>query len=907
LGGNKRSFSDIEPLIKNDRDKNYDDELSKLNSFFEYSVTKHCFKNNCRNIDRQLLNFGNYKIQINLLNTAPFSSTSADDKRLHHIPHDAISKIERQDNVYINIAIMHHSTEWFCEDTKSKLEETLYKNCEIVFQGHEHKSTNVRIEKNAIQDLRTIRNGEFSVSGTQAEFNVVLLDLEKCELSVYTYQWDTKESMFITQSETINQMINRKHLSLRPSQEFVDNLLSDEYEISETEKFVDFYTFPKLIPKDSNAETRAAVSSVESFFETLRDSRCICIRGDDRSGKTSLLKYLFFRSLEKGFVPLIIGNTLKVDSKIDKLVKQLFENQYSTQAADWDRYRQLDVSRKLVLVDDVEMIKYEKNRELLIKYLSDEFGVIIITTDTKASADLLKQAEQDIQRSEFSIYNMQPMYRGKRTELVKKVCSLKGISEAESEEIANTIDQIIMQDGGIFSLSPEFVLKFLTFYLSGNKVVHNKDSVFGAIFESDIIRTIADATNKSNVDIYRLVLDELAHFMHFNKKIELSSDEIKCRIKKYNERYGERVVASDFVNDILEAKIFAQTDSLNYRFKDKNVLAYFVARCISRNIERNPTDLNDLNIILRDICFGINGTIVLFLSYLRSNVKLIMHFVEQADELLRDIPELNVDDKDAALFLRHPFSADVKMPQKSDHEKANRQIEVAEKEQAEAIVQYRNIYDYQSEDADLPEYKNRRALSCVNIIAKSLISLKGVMEVDDKREIINKIYTLPNKILYAIFSPANEHFDELVGKLTKLMQQHFDTPTIEEDKARTLLLMSAWSLSLGIYDNIAFNCVDSNTIDHLGEYSVATTQQRIQKLIMYEQLGNTSKFIEKATTLYESNQDVLQKYLIRRISRVHVLKHSAIKSHELDRLNSKIFGGQSKRALLTLKGRRSGD
>ena len=47
----------------------------------------------------------------------------------------------------------------------------------------------------------------------------------------------------------------------------------------------------------------------------------------------------------------------------------------------------------------------------------------------------------------------------------------------------------------------------------------------------------------------------------------------------------------------------------------RNYLSYFIAKKINKLIERNGPDIEELHYILNNICFGINDTILLFLSY----------------------------------------------------------------------------------------------------------------------------------------------------------------------------------------------------------------------------------------------------------------------------------------------------
>lgn len=64
---------------------------------------------------------------------------------------------------------------------------------------------------------------------------------------------------------------------------------------------------------------------------------------------------------------------------------------------------------------------------------------------------------------------------------------------------------------------------------------------------------------------------------------------------------------------MIQSRLLEYTkESIAIKFSSYNFMAYFVAIKLSRNLERNPSNLDDLNYIVRNICFGINDTILLF-------------------------------------------------------------------------------------------------------------------------------------------------------------------------------------------------------------------------------------------------------------------------------------------------------
>lgn len=71
---------------------------------------------------------------------------------------------------------MHHSTEWFHWDKKEILENIIYRNSDIIFQGHEHLPHNVVITDEEKNEIRIFKGGELSLI-IQWQANMVLLYL----------------------------------------------------------------------------------------------------------------------------------------------------------------------------------------------------------------------------------------------------------------------------------------------------------------------------------------------------------------------------------------------------------------------------------------------------------------------------------------------------------------------------------------------------------------------------------------------------------------------------------------------------------------------------------------------------------------------------------------------------------
>lgn len=70
---------------KGNENNAFEDELKLQNNFFIYANFKKCFRKN-KIIDLHITEINGYKIQFNLINTAPFSTFKKDNKEIHYLP-----------------------------------------------------------------------------------------------------------------------------------------------------------------------------------------------------------------------------------------------------------------------------------------------------------------------------------------------------------------------------------------------------------------------------------------------------------------------------------------------------------------------------------------------------------------------------------------------------------------------------------------------------------------------------------------------------------------------------------------------------------------------------------------------------------------------------------------------------
>jgi hypothetical protein len=191
LPKNRDSNFVLEWFDKNKEDEFYEIENVCMENFFEYANSKEHFKTN-KAVDSKVINIGTVKLQVNLINTVPFSTLKKDGKELHYLPDKHLFSLVKKEEIDLAISVMHHSTEWFHYKAKDSLEKMLRNNSDIVFHGHEHSVRTVQSEGFVLS-----KGGEFSGAMThKSTFSILTYDSETRNCTETEFVWNEEQTMF---------------------------------------------------------------------------------------------------------------------------------------------------------------------------------------------------------------------------------------------------------------------------------------------------------------------------------------------------------------------------------------------------------------------------------------------------------------------------------------------------------------------------------------------------------------------------------------------------------------------------------------------------------------------------------------------------------------------------------------
>lgn len=868
-------------------------ELEKQENFFQFAQLNNCFQNKSV-FDRKVITVKGFKIEINMVNSAIFSLRDDEDKGLHYIEQSAINEINMPSGADFVVSVMHHAPDWFIDAQKHQLETALLCKSSLIFLGHEHRvgTKSCSYDNEAAAFIHAGGSLCNDSDWTKSEFEIGVLDTGTYQYSTNLFKWNNTEQQYEAGKEISKQLPHKPSIekTLEVTSEFKNNLFGDVHR-SFSNSAQDYYIFPRIESETYEGTSNTDFLEIEQFVQELQEQKRVLITGATNCGKSSLLKTLFLKLTEMGKCVILCDIDTIKRKESSKIVKTNFEDIYGSDFSDYNRFLQLPAENKVLIIDDIDQIK-QQDFEAYIAGQADQFGLMIFATKDVIDLDMLKRMDTAM-KSENSVakYKIMPFFADKRKELIQKLVSLKNKKDPSIlvDETVEILCESIKLQKRYISLEPEFIINFVEYYCNNIGTALNSDSsVFSKVFEANIT-TALSAHNTKVLSIEKLykLLSMLAHYIHFNKRYPISEQEIIQIVNDYNSNFDDVVRPSAFLDIVGKSKIVI-LDSEGYKFSNRNQLAYFCAREV--NFLYNDTgNEDDLKYLIKYCCFGINADILMFISYITDNTRILNLFLSMTREMTKEWKEFNFNEN-CPRFLNLSTQQEVPIPppnskQEKEHE------EVENEKAASNKLQTIDIYDYKEEDVNKTINQIIRSLSLMAIISKCLPGFEHNMNATMRKDFVNEIYTLPNKIYSMWAQEIDDVYDGLIEYLKEQEQVDYQNQGAKEtEDVEIKFRLVAALLLLDIYSIAVNHATRDNSFRLLDKFDRKNSiTYEIQHLMMVERQKLPALFVRDAVSLYQNCDNHLPKFLITNIAKHAYINMSSLDHAELDKLETAFF------------------
>ncbi len=907
-------------LPKNARTRNYiqkyydrknidsllQEEASYLNNYYLHSNAKGIIPNDII-LNKKSLSFGSYKIQFNLINTAPFSTLEPNDKELHYFPNSKINLLARATDTNLCITVMHHSYEWFNWNCKTNLEKAIINNSEFLLYGHDHCEYTTSMSFNNGIDTWISSAGEmkFSDSNENDSFNTIMINTETNSFDGYIFIWNKDEKIYNYKLLAKQKSLQYHSAKLMPLPSYIKSIKEDTYNLSED--FTKYFVFPKLVADDQyEFDKNKSVSSMEEFNKILYKKRKLIISGATNAGKTTLLKYIY-HSLINEKTPLFLSSDSKPRIKSHNFIRYLFEEQYGDDRTLFEKYEQLDLDNKVLIVDGWDLLNISNNQNEFIQKIEESFGYIIIST-TKNQIDLIKTVKGELCQSvQYFKMHIKPFFTKKRNELVRNICLQKNIdNDIIVNEVNRLIDSLVQNNSGLFSLNPAFIVRYTKYFIQDPYRDYTKgEAVFSKIFEFELNQSIIQLADPKDADEIFTAFEEIAGYMYTHKKDELLIEEVRTIVENYNKIYGEHVNIRNIISIGVRAKIIRETDNLTIYFLNKNHLSYFIAKYLIRTDENISDNTSGINYALENICFGINSDIVLFISYILNNTSILTFISSCADELLKQWDALSFYNKNISLLHNVPLDQ-IKPPSEEEKKQYEEDKESYEDNNcSEEIIEARGLFDYDDNDIDRYQYKLVRAVKYTEIICKALPAFHSKLKLEQKKDLVESIYLYPRKIMFVLLRPLDINLKEICEDILNFTEQNNinkkNGQKYTNEDIHQMLNDSAKVGMLCMFSHFSELTTSHKTFELLMNKNIEDTSEELERLLMIESIGNTDYLLKKAEALLKIYQNTEYDNMIKLIVRKHLLINKELSFSKRQQIIDKIFGKEYRTAFLINK------
>lgn len=885
-------------------ENHYYDDLEELDNFYNFANRNHCFDRN-KNIEVRCLKFGSFTIKVNLINSAPFSLLGSEngDKGLHYLPDREISKFDfdRQENY--TVSIIHHGPEWFCDDIKKALYNNFYESTDLLFVGHEHFSLN---------ETKTVNGRQIDISsgvalyGTKTEHGFNALILNTNDASLIGYKFVKNGRIYKPSSEPV---INNKNINFKGKYKFTHTheykkYLESDIEQHEGDNYLDYFVFPSLEARNLNSQLDITnIATEEKFMEIFDANFQITIEGNMKSGKTILAKYLCLK-LENEHVPLLLTEESFGAKNNRNILKYALEEQFGADT-DFDEYLQLDKEKKVLIVDRNDKVNKEKWDSFIEEY-ENQYGHIILLCGVDWNINIKEKALEELEDKEVLYLKICPFYYAKRAELIQKI--LESSDDKKASGISDTVYRIneeIANQIKFFQLNPDFIHQYVNYYLNYPFLKNQNDNnVFNKVFEANITFRITQNTKQENVNEIFVALDFVAHHIHFNKKYPLPIEEFETAINEYNEKYDNNLNPRMVYDIAIKSNILKEvTNEFGIEFCDESLLAYFTALHLNRGFNEGQCE-DELKYILDNICFGINGDIILFLSYITSNVQILYPIMESMVGLMEEWNGFSFEKNNIEFLSRRtiPYikqsAPDKEEKEKNIKEKNELEKAIIEENQKDA----ESLYSYDESKVNSFSNKISKSLSYLELVAKILPNFRHILKGQEKKEIVEILYTYPNKLLYFMLKDIDENIDKWIEEILSKNPKTKRGLLITKDMLEKSLQTQAVAYILSVYDFVAYTSSSGKGMDELNKFPYdESLNYMLQNIMMEENNGNFYNFSTKAENLYDSVDSDMIKDMVTMVVRKYFLNHEVVLNGKAQHLADKFFGQDDKKKLQLLQ------
>jgi NAD(P)-dependent dehydrogenase (short-subunit alcohol dehydrogenase family) len=694
----------------------------------------------------------------------------------------------------LHLALIHHPFNWYAQGPYQHLRKRLRRSCTAILSGHEHQG-NV----GSIDEQMSGASLYFEASALQpAEgdgepgFSALLFDLE--EKGVQAQSFVLSAVGAIAAGNPVHYKWSEDsliHGALDVTPGFAARLNDPGGNFTHSAKEVlsleDLFIWPDVRVWEDDEVSKQRVSSAQTLLGKLESGDQLVIYGDDRSGKTTLLLWLFRELISKGFAPLFLSASelnIKAVGDVEKRIARVIAAQYKNP----DAVSKFPKNRRVLLLDDVDRLKSGQNTlPHLLSHAERHFASACLTASSSYEVTNLTSKDAATALAPFKSFDLMRFGLKLRHQLIKKWCALAQVNSKPAldqriDEVESIVNKVIGK-----RLVPEHPIYLLILLQSCEQHRHGEIQNSGLSFYYQYLIT----KSLGEVGVKPIELDE--HFNYLSRLAWLFQGKGVKELERIDLELMNRDFSSKFVTVDLSARLellvkarVLKRSGDAFGFAYPYVHFFFVGRYLSKNLETPEikawVEESCKKLYLRD-----RANAIMFLTHHVENKWVIQLICQVLRECFAEKRPMELDGDTS--FLNELAERSSQLTLAAPNVERN-QTEI--RDRSDALLE-------QPEDEQADEYELLSLASKWNLLNKTaeilgliLKNYYGSLERDQKQEMIREVFDGPLRALRLWLEEIGQSLGDFISELK--LQELADNAGLKPEEAEKRVKRRVFSL-----------------------------------------------------------------------------------------------------------------
>ena len=354
-----------------------------------------------------------------------------------------------------------------------------------------------------------------------------------------------------------------------------------------------------VMPNLSYNKEEKYINTFEDLIALVSDKKLIYIEGQQKSGKTTIIKRLFTHYHLMGKLVVFIDNDDIKPNFLNAIKSALSENYVDKNIIDLESNGK---DNNILFVDDIDFKSQEKFDDF-IKVCQKYFNTIIITQNSSflnRKKVLMSSKILDFERIKIERFSLK-----QRRMLVSNIASLYNCENVEL--IIKSLEMIISKDN-FFDMTSPYYLSIIIEKILKEKLYEERNTAnsFSVVFENNINNKIKNVCGTSQIENYLILFRELSYIAYKKDRNNcyIITNEDICKAHEICKNdWGFKDTIHETKEKILLTNIIKEHNE-DYRFSENSFYSYFVAQFLSNSKKQGESIIAEIKNLANNITFG---------------------------------------------------------------------------------------------------------------------------------------------------------------------------------------------------------------------------------------------------------------------------------------------------------------